>query len=338
MKDEERRDLEQTAAEETAPAEDIAEKAEDAAAEAEKVEENVKAVNERSKHTILWTGVAVIAVLAIALVIFFTSKNGASGSGSAEGEGGVISSLFGGKSGKSAEEQAREDATELNDEKIAQYETVGDSNKSGISTDVSSAGEAPAQPWTNLNDNDYGVRFATLATGYDGYFIEDGSDEEVKNVLAMQFFNDSDQAIQYAEYVFRAGDKAVNFKISNLPAGQSCVVLEANRHKYDSSEVLELVSRVVAKVDALPFASDQVLLVDNNDNSVTIMNLTGETLPMVRMFYKYFYEDQNTFLGGITYTATAEDIPAGGSVTVTPSHFESGISMFMGSGVYEKDS
>lgn len=319
MNDEERRDL--------SPEE-----------EAKQVEETVKAVNSKSKSTLIWTAVAVVAVLAIALVIFFTSRGGAGGSGSADGEGGGISSLFH-KGDKAKDDSSADDGdvTALNDEKIAQYESIGDSNKSGISTDVSSAGEEPATPWTTLNDTDYGVRFSTLATGYDGYYIEDGSDEEVKNILAMQFFNDSDQAIQYAEYVFRSGDTAVSFKISNLPAHQSCVVLEANRHKYNSGEVLDLISRVVAKVDTLPFASDKVLLVDNSDGSVTVMNLTGETLPVVRFFYKYFYEDQNTFLGGITYTASAEDIPAYGNVTVTPGHFESGVSMFMGSGVYEKD-
>lgn len=304
--------------------------------EARQVEETVKAVNSKSKSTLIWTAVAVVAVLAIALVIFFTSRGGSNGSGSADGEGGVISSLFH-KGDKDKADAADEDVTALTDEKVAQYETIGDSNKSGISTDVSNAGEEPAAPWTTLNDTDYGVRFSTLAAGYDGYYIEDGSDEEVKNVLAMQFFNDSDQAIQYAEYVFRTGDTAVSFKISNLPAHQSCVVLEANRHKYNSGEVLDLISRVVAKVDTLPFASDQVLLVDNSDGSVTVMNLTGETLPQVRFFYKYFYEDQNTFLGGITYTASAEDIPAYGNVTVTPGHFEPGVSMFMGSGVYQKD-
>lgn len=306
--------------------------------EEKKVEETVKAVNSKSKNTLIWTAVAVVAVLAIALVIFFTARGGSNGSGSADGEGGVISSLFN-KDGKdkAKNDAADDDVTALNDEKIAQYESIGDSNKTGISTDVSGAGEEPAAPWTTLNDTDYGVHFSTLAAGYDGYYIEDGSDEEVKNVLAMQFFNDSDQAIQYAEYVFRTGNTAVSFKISNLPAHQSCVVLEANRHKYNSGEVLDLISRVVAKVDTLPFASDQVLLVDNSDGSVTIMNLTGETLPQVRFFYKYFYEDQNTFLGGITYTASAEDIPAYGNVTVTPGHFESGVSMFMGSGVYQKD-
>ena len=102
-----------------------------------------------------------------------------------------------------------------------------------------------------------------------------------------------------------------------------------------SKEVRELISRVVAPVDLLP-SSDKVLPVINDDNTITLMNLTQEELPVVRVFYKYFYEDENTFVGGITYTATAQNIPAGGSVTVAPSHFEANASLIMGTGVYEQ--
>ena len=322
-----------------------------AKAEAEAVAKKASASDAKTKNTILWTGLAVVAILGIALVIFFSARGGSAGSADAESQG-VLSSVLGKKDKDDSDdaeskdgektkdeqkqtEETREEAVKLDDDKIAQYENVGDSNKTNVVTDVTETGAEPAKPWTTMTDADYGVRISTLAAGYDGYYIEDGSDEEVKNVLAMQFFNESNQDIQYAEYVFRSGDTAVSFKISNLPAGQSCVVLEANRHQYNKNEVLELISRVVAKVDALPFASDQVLLVDNSDNTVTIMNLTDKELPVVRLFYKYFYEDQNTFLGGITYSASAEKIPAGGSVTVSPSHFESGVSIFMGSGVYD---
>ena len=362
MNDEERRLSEQEAAKKAADTKAEAEAA--AKAEAEAIAKKASASDAKTRNTILWTGLAVVAILGIALFIFFFARGGSAGSGSAAGSAdaesqGVLSTVSGKKDKKDKDnsddkadadskdgektgdeqkqtEETREEAVKLDDEKISQYEKIGDSNKTNVATDVTEAGTEPAKPWTTMTDADYGVRISTLAAGYDGFYIEDGSDDEVKNVLAMQFFNESNQDIQYAEYVFRSGDTAVSFKISNLPAGQSCVVLEANRHQYSKDEVLELISRVVAKVDALPFASDQVLLVDNSDNTVTIMNLTNKELPVVRLFYKYFYEDENTFLGGITYSASAEKVPAGGSVTVSPGHFESGVSIFMGSGVYEK--
>ena len=290
------------------------------------------------KMTIVWTGVAVVVVLAIALGLFFASKGGEKqpeGSGSMEGT--VIINDDGEK--VLVDEDGKE-LEVLDENPIDTIRQTGNSNLSGVTTDTGSgtAGtgeETVKQPWTSLKDEDYGIEIRTLAAGYDGAFLEDGSDDEVKNVLALLFVNTSDKDIQYAEYAFAVDGRPISFKVSDLPAGQSCVVLEASRHQRDTSEVLELISRVVAPVDMLP-GSDKVLPVINDDNTITIMNLTQENLPVVRVFYKYFYEEENTFVGGITYTASAKDIPAGGSVTIAPSHFEANASVIMGTGVYDQ--
>ena len=290
------------------------------------------------KMTIVWTGVAVLVVLAIALGLFFASKgNDKQPEGSGSMEGTVIINDDGQKV------LVDEDGNEvevIDDNPIDTIRQTGNSNLSGVTTDTGSgtAGtgeETVKQPWTNLKDEDYGIEIRTLAAGYDGAFLEDGSDDEVKNVLALLFVNTSDKDVQYAEYAFAVDGKPISFKVSDLPAGQQCVVLEASRHQRNTSEVLELISRVVAPVDMLP-GTDKVLPVINDDNTITLMNLTQEELPVVRVFYKYFYEDENSFVGGITYTATATKVPAGGSVTIAPSHFEANASIIMGTGVYDQ--
>ena len=290
------------------------------------------------KMTIVWTGVAVLVVLAIALGLFFASKgNDKQPEGSGSMEGTVIINDDGQKV------LVDEDGNEievLDENPIDTIRQTGNSNLSGVTTDTGSgtAGtgeETVKQPWADLKDDDYGIEIRTMAAGYDGAFLEDGSDEEVQNVLALLFVNNSDKDIQYAEYAFAVDGKPISFKVSDLPRGQQCVVLEASRHQRDTNEVLELVSRVVAPVDMLP-GSDKVVPVINDDNSITLMNLTQEELPVVRVFYKYFYPDENTFVGGITYTATATKIPAGGSVTISPSHFEANASVIMGTGVYDQ--
>lgn len=292
------------------------------------------------KMTIIWTGIAVVAVLALALILYFSAKGGQSetpqGSGSMETEGIVVINDEGQRV------LVDEDGNELevlDEDPISTIRQTGNSNLSGVTTDTGSgtggAGETAKTPWTTLNDEDYQITIKTLVTGYDGAFLEDGSDERVKNVLALQFINNGDKDVQYAEYAFAVDGKPISFKVSDLPAGQSCVVLEASRHQYNKKEVLDLISRVVAPVDSLP-SSDKVLPVINDDNTITLMNLTGEELPVVRVFYKYFYGDENTFVGGITYTATAQKIPAGGSVTVAPAHFEANASLIMGTGVYDR--
>ena len=290
------------------------------------------------KMTIVWTGVAVLVVLAIALGLFFASKgNDKQPEGSGSMEGTVIINDDGQK--VLVDEDGKE--VEVIDENpIDTIRQTGNSNLSGVTTDTGSgtAGtgeETVKQPWTSLKDEDYGIEIRTLAAGYDGAFLEDGTDDEVKNVLALLFKNTSDKDIQYAEYAFAVDGKPISFKVSDLPAGQQCVVLEASRHQRNTNEVLELISRVVAPVDMLP-GSDKVLPVINDDNTITLMNTTQEELPVVRVFYKYFYEDENSFVGGITYTATATKVPAGGSVTIAPSHFEANASVIMGTGVYDQ--
>jgi hypothetical protein len=74
----------------------------------------------------------------------------------------------------------------------------------------------------------------------------------------------------------------------------------------------------------------------SDDNTVSIMNLTDQPIPVARVFYKTYYAEQDTFIGGITYTVEVKNLPANGSSgAISPSHFSSEMSRFVGSGVYE---
>ena len=213
--------------------------------------------------------------------------------------------------------------------------TPGDSNVSNVAADNGGAGGEAETPWSTMTDGDYQIAIRRL-NAYNGPFIEDGSDAEVSNVLALQFRNDGEKAVQYAEYVFEVNGEEIAFKLSNLPVGQRCVVLAANQHAYNADEVLKLKSRLVAQVDYLPTADDQLLLVNNGDDSITVMNLTDQPIPVARVFYKTYYADEDTFIGGITYTVEIKNIPANGSSgAIEPSHFSTEMSRFVGSGVYE---
>ena len=233
--------------------------------------------------------------------------------------------------------ESSQDKAETGDGAISQsedYSQIGDSNLSGVTTDSKKDNKA----WQEMKDEEYSLEITALEDGWTGDYMEDGSDDAVKEVMALKFTNVGTQDVQYAEYLFKIGKKTASFKLSDLPSGQSCIVLEANRNKFSEKDVLSLVSRVVVQVDAIPLAQDQVLVVDNSDNSITIMNMTEKEIPVVRAFYKTYDTKEKAFIGGITYTAKAENVPAGGGVTLTPTHFQSGKSMIVGTGVYEKES
>ena len=210
----------------------------------------------------------------------------------------------------------------------------GDANISNVVVDGGGNAGAVEGPWAEMTDADYKISIRRL-NAYSGPFLEDGSDEEVSNILALQFRNDGDQDVQYAEYVFNINGVDVPFKLSDLAVGQRCVVLAANRQAYNAADVLKLKSRLVAHVDSLRMDDNKLLLVDNGDNSVTVLNLTDQPVPVARVFYKTYYAEQNTFVGGITYKIELKNIPANGSATAAPEHYNTGISRFVGSGVYD---
>ena len=210
----------------------------------------------------------------------------------------------------------------------------GDTNISNVVVDGGANAGAVETPWAQLTDADYEISIRRL-NAYSGPFLEDGTNADVSNILALQFRNDGAQAVQYAEYVFNVNGVDVPFKITNLEAGQRCVVLAGNKQAYNAADVLKLKSRLVARVDEITRADDKIIPVDNSDNTVTIMNLTNQPIPVARVFYKTYYAEQNTFVGGITYMIEVRDIPANGSKTVPPEHFQSGMSMFVGYNVYD---
>ena len=84
-----------------------------------------------------------------------------------------------------------------------------------------------------------------------------------------------------------------------------------------------------AKTDEFEMSEDKVRVEETGEGSLRITNLTDEEIPCVRIFYKFYMEEEQTYVGGITYTAKVTGLSAGGSQTVTPSHYSSGNSLVM---------
>ena len=76
-------------------------------------------------------------------------------------------------------------------------------------------------------------------------------------------------------------------------------------------------------------SEDKVQVEESGEQSLTVTNLTDEDIPAVRVFYKFYMEDEGTYVGGITYTAKLTGLSAGGSQTVSPSHYAAGSSRVM---------
>lgn len=85
-------------------------------------------------------------------------------------------------------------------------------------------------------------------------------------------------------------------------------------------------SATVAEIDEFEMSENQVQVEENEDQSLTITNLTDKDIPAVRIFYKFYMEEENAYVGGITYTAKVTNLKAGDSQEIIPSHYLQGSS------------
>lgn len=209
-----------------------------------------------------------------------------------------------------------------NDKNSTSDNSNDSSNKGNNSSDNNSSEKNNTSNGDKVSSN-YNTPDASLTiqriNGYSGMFIEDGSDKEVKNVAAIQVKNTSKQVVEYAQIELYNGDKKLVFEVSTLPANSSAVVMEKSKTTFDSSKNVTYGKSTVAYTDKLEKSSDiKYKVLDNNGIEVT--NKSKKDIACVRVFYKYKSEE-GYYVGGITYVAKVNNLKAGTSETIYPSHF-----------------
>ena len=157
---------------------------------------------------------------------------------------------------------------------------------------------------------------------YDGMYVEDGSNQAVQGVAMLLVRNTGDTPLEYTQISVSYGEETLLFDISALPVGEQLVVQEKQKKPVPEGTPTAANALVVhrAKMD---MSSEQVRVTDNGNNTLTIENLTDKTIPTVRIFYKYYMEDQDMFIGGIAFTVRVTRLGANGKITLQPSHYTS---------------
>ena len=167
----------------------------------------------------------------------------------------------------------------------------------------------------------YDISIEKLAP-YDGMFVEDGSNADAKNVAMLLVKNNGDYSVEYAQIRVQWGQETLQFDISALPAGEKMVVQEKTGKAISGDEAAAASALVVQRAN-MEMSESKVQVTDNGNNTLTIKNLTNETIPTVRVFYKYYMEDEELYVGGIAFTVRVLKLGAGASVTIQPSHYNS---------------
>lgn len=164
---------------------------------------------------------------------------------------------------------------------------------------------------------------------YSGSFIEDGSDEAIKNVTAMLITNNSDQMLQVALIDFQVNsNETASFKVTNLPAGTSTLVLESNKREFSDKDTYTYGNAATGYMDQPTLEEDKVELKTEN-GKITLKNKTDKELKTVYVYYKYM-QIGGAYLGGITYRTPFENVGAGKEAEAVAAHFNPDSSQIMG--------
>lgn len=173
-------------------------------------------------------------------------------------------------------------------------------------------------------------------SNYSGVYLEDGSNVEMNDVAMMLIYNGGSQPVEYGSITLKYDDKTLNFVITALPAGGYMAVQETEYKGCAAGDLVEC-SSDIATMDFMPMSEDLVKVEDNGSNSLTITNLTQETIATIRIFYKYYLPEENAYVGGITYTARISNLAPGDSVVISPTHYVSDGSKVVMVRVYNGD-
>ena len=275
----------------------------------------------------------VAAVLVVGVIIFFALKpNGINSQEETSEEKGYHELADGENPAdidvkvKSSNDFVKPGKDTLDASKIQGYSAkVGDSDKKDDSKDTEKAEQIVLSD-PNLTVESIGA--------YSGSFIEDGSDEATKNVTAMLITNNSDQMLQVALIDFQVNsNETASFKVTNLPAGTSTLVLESNKREFSDNDTYTYGNAATGYMDQPTLEEDKVELKTEN-GKITLKNKTDKELKRVYVYYKYM-QIGGAYFGGITYRTPFENVGAGKEAEAVAAHFNPDSSQIMGVQILE---
>lgn len=162
---------------------------------------------------------------------------------------------------------------------------------------------------------------------YSGQFLESGKDENVENTFAIIVKNKSKDMLQYGQLRFNVGGEDATFVVTNLSAGKSALVLEANKKSFSKTSDITYEGASTSYIDNNTMNKDKFKVTANN-TKLKLKNLTGNKYSTVYVYYKNV-DDDGSYLGGITYRTKFENVGANSTVSCDTEHYLEGASQIV---------
>ena len=151
---------------------------------------------------------------------------------------------------------------------------------------------------------------------YDGPFWEDGSDREVVDIAALLVENHSENFAEQGALVVDWGEDRFVFEFSWLPPHSRTLLLESSAKAYACPESYACYGWAEESI-----CPKSPVTVTAEGMIMSIYNPTGETLPQLTVRYKQYHPESETYIGGITYSASVYDLHPRENRLLCPHHF-----------------
>lgn len=139
----------------------------------------------------------------------------------------------------------------------------------------------------------------------------DGAESDQLATIIVQ--NNGGMAVGAADITLTCEDGAeLHFRVTDLPVGGSCYAFELNSAQYTGENRVCAASAEVEPDGSL--SVDYRVTVMVQDGGLVLVNMTEDTLRNVTVRYRT--DTGGTYFGGLSYTATVEELAPGASQTV----------------------
>lgn len=165
-------------------------------------------------------------------------------------------------------------------------------------------------------------------TGYEGAYIEDGSDEEVVDVAALVLYNTGSAMLSQARVIVYTQQGELEFYLTNLPEKSGILVLETHRRPWQPQALLSCqASYTTAPEDS---AHSGLRIRQLEGRTLELANMTDEIIDNATLIHKGWSGEIGCYIGGITYQTRLPAIYPGQILLMTPEHYLKGRSKLLG--------
>ena len=155
-----------------------------------------------------------------------------------------------------------------------------------------------------------GYKFSRLSS-YTGEYVEDGKNENVKNIAAITIKNTTETDCRYAEVSVVTEGETYEFAFTTLKSGESVTVLEKNKKSYNEKSKIKTIS--IDKISGFqekPQMYKDIFELTVMDGVINIKNISDKDIDgTVYVYYKNTRDGR--LFGGITYRIPFDSIKAG---------------------------